>query len=85
MAAVLATGLAAVLVFVQPFVGRRRYKKLLDRIERDPGARLHHYRRGITGEWFGVGSGHEPKRFLRLSAVVKAEVARARSGKADFV
>ena len=55
MAAVLATGLAAVLVFVQPFVGRRRYKKLLDRIECDPGARLHHYRRGITGEWFGVG------------------------------
>jgi len=55
LAAVLATALAALLVFVQPFAGRRRYQRLLERLERDPGARLHHYRRGIRGEWIGVG------------------------------
>jgi membrane protease YdiL (CAAX protease family) len=55
LAAVLATALAVLLVFVQPFAGRRRYQRLLARIEREPGARLHHYRRGIRGEWIGIG------------------------------
>src|SRR5581483_9053603 len=52
--AALATVLAALLVVVQPFAGRRRYRALLARLATDPGARLRHYRRGIRGEWLGV-------------------------------
>lgn len=55
VAALLATALAALLVFVQPFTGRRRYRALLVRISEDPAARLSHYRRGIAGEWTSVG------------------------------
>ncbi len=54
VAAALATVLAALLVVVQPFAGRRRYRALLARLATDPGARLRHYRRGIRGEWLGV-------------------------------
>lgn len=53
-AAALATALAALLVFVQPFAGRARYRKLLEALPVDPNARLRHYRRGIIGEWLGV-------------------------------
>jgi membrane protease YdiL (CAAX protease family) len=43
--------LAAWMALVQPFAGRRRYRQLLERLTRDPAARLHHYRRGIAFEW----------------------------------
>jgi membrane protease YdiL (CAAX protease family) len=55
LGASVATVLAAVLVGVQPLAGRRRYQALLRRIADDPTARLRHYRRGIAGEWIGVG------------------------------
>jgi membrane protease YdiL (CAAX protease family) len=55
VAAGIATVLAVVLVFVQPLAGRRRYAALVERVARDPGARLRHYRRGIAGEWITVG------------------------------
>jgi membrane protease YdiL (CAAX protease family) len=55
VAAGIATVLAVVLVFVQPLAGRRRYASLVERVARDPGARLRHYRRGIVGEWISVG------------------------------
>ncbi|HLY82243.1 MAG TPA: CPBP family intramembrane glutamic endopeptidase [Acidimicrobiales bacterium] len=54
-AAVVATLLAAALVAVQPFAGRRRYRRLLEAVLTDPDARLHHYRRGIAGEWIAAG------------------------------
>jgi uncharacterized protein len=54
-AAILATALAGLLVFVQPFAGRARYRKLLAAQAVDPKARLRHYRRGIVGEWAAVG------------------------------
>ncbi len=54
IAAVLATALAAALVLVQPWAGRRRYRRLLAEISVHPGARLRHYRRGIVGEWATV-------------------------------
>ena len=53
--AALATLLALALVFVQPLAGRRRYHRLLAAVASDPGARLRHYKRGITGEWIAVG------------------------------
>jgi membrane protease YdiL (CAAX protease family) len=53
--AALATLLAAAFVLVQPVAGRRRYRRLVDVLPTDPGARLRHYRRGITGEWLAVG------------------------------
>jgi uncharacterized protein len=53
-AAVLSVALAAWMVFVQPFAGRRRYRLLIERLAHDPGARLHHYRRGIAFEWAGA-------------------------------
>jgi membrane protease YdiL (CAAX protease family) len=54
IAAILATALAVVLVLVQPWAGRRRYRRLVDTVAVDPGARLRHYRRGIIGEWATV-------------------------------
>lgn len=54
IAAVIAVGLAAWMVFVQPFAGRRRYRRLIERLCHDPSARLHHYRRGIAFEWAGA-------------------------------
>jgi uncharacterized protein len=54
VAAVLSVVLAAWMVLVQPFVGRRRYRLLLERVRRDPSARLGHYRRGIAFEWGGA-------------------------------
>jgi len=54
IAAVLSAALAAWMVGVQPFVGRNRYRRLLERLGRDPSARLAHYRRGITFEWAGT-------------------------------
>jgi membrane protease YdiL (CAAX protease family) len=54
LAAGLATLFAVGLVFVQPFAGRRRYSALVARVAADPTARLHHYRRGIAGEWLSV-------------------------------
>lgn len=51
VAAVLATALAAGLVLVQPFIGRRRYRRLVAAVATEPEARVRHYRRGIGGEW----------------------------------
>jgi membrane protease YdiL (CAAX protease family) len=53
-AAILATGLVALLVCVQPFAGRARYQRLVASLPTDPGARLRHYRRGIIGQWVAV-------------------------------
>jgi CAAX protease family protein len=55
LAAVLATALAAMMIGLQPFAGRRRYRRLLAAIPGDPTARIRHYRRGITAEWLAVG------------------------------
>jgi membrane protease YdiL (CAAX protease family) len=46
--------LAAWMVLAQPFLGRRRYRMLLERLRHDPSARLRHYHRGITFEWAGA-------------------------------
>lgn len=54
VAAALSVLLAAWMLFVQPFAGRRRYRRLLERVGHDPSARLQHYRRGITFEWLGA-------------------------------
>jgi len=54
LAAVLSVVLGVWVTFVQPFVGRRRYRRLIERLEHDPSARLHHYRRGIAFEWAGA-------------------------------
>jgi membrane protease YdiL (CAAX protease family) len=56
LAAVLASALAAALVLVQPWAGRRRYKRLIASMAQVPDARLRHYRRGIIGEWAAVGA-----------------------------
>ncbi|HZI38525.1 MAG TPA: hypothetical protein VFF24_09485, partial [Acidimicrobiia bacterium] len=53
-AAVLSVLLAAWMVLVQPFAGRRRYRRLIERLDHDPTARLRHYRRGIAFEWAGA-------------------------------
>ncbi|MGO9197851.1 MAG: CPBP family intramembrane glutamic endopeptidase [Acidimicrobiales bacterium] len=50
-AAGLATLLAVVLVAVQPLLGRRRYRRLVERVKTDPKARERHYLHGIVGEW----------------------------------
>jgi uncharacterized protein len=55
VAAVLATALVIALVFLQPFAGRRRYLRLKADLATNPDARMHHYRRGIVGEWLAVG------------------------------
>jgi membrane protease YdiL (CAAX protease family) len=55
LAAVLSTALAAALVLAQPWVGRRRYRRLVAASGVEPAARLRHYRRGIVGEWALVG------------------------------
>ncbi|HMC41994.1 MAG TPA: CPBP family intramembrane glutamic endopeptidase [Acidimicrobiales bacterium] len=54
LAAGLASLLAAVLVLAVPLAGRQRYRRLLDAVERDPGARLRYYQRGIEREWLAV-------------------------------
>ena len=54
VAAILSTLLAVWMVCLQPFVGRRRYRLLLERLRHDRSARLQHYRRGITFEWAGA-------------------------------
>lgn len=54
VAAALSVVLAVWMIFVQPLAGRRRYRRLLERLAHDPSARLHHYRRGITFEWLGA-------------------------------
>ena len=51
VAAVLASALAAAMVLLQPWAGRRRYRRLLDHVTTQPDARLRHYLRGIAGEW----------------------------------
>lgn len=55
LAAVLSSALAAALVIVQPWIGRRRYRRLVAAAGVEPAARLRHYRRGIIGEWAIVG------------------------------
>ncbi len=55
IAAVLASALAAALVLVQPWAGRRRYRRLVASVAEQPHARLRHFRRGITGEWVAAG------------------------------
>src|SRR5581483_6964885 len=54
MAAVLSVALAGWLVLVQPWRGRQRYRRLIERLGHDPSARLDHYRRGIIFEWAGA-------------------------------
>jgi membrane protease YdiL (CAAX protease family) len=54
VAAAVSVVLAAWMLFVQPFMGRRRYRMLLERLRHDPSARLRHYHRGITFEWAGT-------------------------------
>jgi membrane protease YdiL (CAAX protease family) len=54
VAAVLSVVLAGWLVLVQPWRGRQRYRRLIERIGHDPAARLQHYRRGIAFEWVGA-------------------------------
>ncbi|MEW6472280.1 MAG: CPBP family intramembrane glutamic endopeptidase [Actinomycetota bacterium] len=54
VAAALSVVLAAWMVFVQPLAGRRRYRRLVERLGRDPSARLRHYQRGVTFEWLGA-------------------------------
>jgi membrane protease YdiL (CAAX protease family) len=56
LAAVLASALAAAMVFVQPWAGRHRYRRLIASVGQQPEARLRHYRRGIIGEWAAVGA-----------------------------
>lgn len=51
VAAVVSSLLAAWMVLVQPFAGRRRYRRLLNSVRRNPAARLRHYRRGVAVEW----------------------------------
>jgi membrane protease YdiL (CAAX protease family) len=53
-AGAMSVALAAWMVFAQPFLGRRRYRMLIERLRQDPSARLRHYRRGITFEWSGA-------------------------------
>lgn len=50
-AGVLSVALATWLVGVQPLLGRRRYRRLIEQLGDQPGARLHHYRSGIAAEW----------------------------------
>ncbi|HEY2428338.1 MAG TPA: CPBP family intramembrane glutamic endopeptidase [Acidimicrobiales bacterium] len=52
--AALATVLVAAMVGLQPVLGRRRYRRLVEALPRDPDARGRHYRRGIIGEWTAV-------------------------------
>ena len=54
LAAVLAVVLGGWLVLAQPWRGRQRYRRLIERLAHDPGARLEHYRRGIVFEWAGT-------------------------------
>jgi membrane protease YdiL (CAAX protease family) len=54
VAAVLSVVLAGWLVLVQPWRGRQRYRRLIERVGHDPTARLEHYRRGIAFEWVGA-------------------------------
>ncbi|HEV7861199.1 MAG TPA: CPBP family glutamic-type intramembrane protease [Acidimicrobiia bacterium] len=54
LAAVLSVVLAVWIAVVQPFAGRRRYRRLIEHLHRDPSVRLHHYRRGIALEWVGA-------------------------------
>jgi hypothetical protein len=54
VAAVMSVVLAGWLVLVQPWRGRQRYRRLIERLGHDPSARLEHYRRGITFEWLGA-------------------------------
>lgn len=54
LGAALATALVLALVLVQPFAGRRRYRRLSATADADPGARRRHYLRGILGEWLAV-------------------------------
>jgi uncharacterized protein len=54
VAAALSVALAAWMVLVQPLAGRRRYRRLIERLSHDPSARLDHYRRSIAFEWLGA-------------------------------
>src|SRR2546423_15419774 len=51
VAAVLSAVLAGWLVLVQPWRGRQRYHRLIERLAHDPSARLEHYRRGHPLRW----------------------------------
>ncbi len=55
VAAIVASALAAALVFVQPWAGRRRYQRLLATLGTQPDARIRHFRRGLIGEWIVSG------------------------------
>lgn len=54
IAAVVAAMLGVWLAFVQPFAGRRRYRRFLERLRHDPSARLRHYLQGIAAEAAGA-------------------------------
>ncbi len=47
----LATVLAALMVFVQPIRGKRRFERLKQAVATDPTAKLRHYRSGVASLW----------------------------------
>jgi membrane protease YdiL (CAAX protease family) len=55
-AACLATAIVVLVVAGQPVRGRQRYRRLVQALPHDPGARLRSYRRGIAAEWVAVGA-----------------------------
>lgn len=63
-----ATALVVTMVAVQPLLGRRRYRRLVEEIRRDPGARLRHYVSAALSSWayvavvavVGIMSGRHP-------------------------
>lgn len=55
LAAVLATALAALMVFVQPVRGKRRFERLKLAVATDPTAKVRHYRSGVISLWVMTG------------------------------
>lgn len=53
-AAILATVLVILLLFVQPVRGKHRYAALVTEVRVDPRARVRFYRRGIAAQWVVV-------------------------------
>jgi|ERR1039458_1409429 membrane protease YdiL (CAAX protease family) len=55
-AAISATLLVILLVFVQPVRGKRRFTALVEQVRVDPRARVRFYRRGIAAQWVVVAA-----------------------------
>lgn len=55
LAAALATSLAALMVFVQPVRGKRRFERLKLAVATDPTAKVRHYRSGVAALWVLTG------------------------------